>query len=313
MEQMHVSNDALGDPAALSAAWARDGYWYFKNVIDLGAVERLRAHFVDELAKFDLVNPKDPALRLRTSNLDAVPKRVYGLEILAKNNIWETFVKEPAVNDFFAELVNDQPFWLPIVEYRAVPPSDTAGHSRKAYVHQDSFYNQGIDFYTCWFPLTSVDPDVGGIAIAEGYHAGACLHDLGNPPSFPIPEDAIPESDWRTANFEPGDVLVMSLNMPHTGLTNVSDRFRISMDARFMPASGNVPAIGEIAELNEQRISVRLRNGEERSFKLDEGTYCRGALTARLTPTELVDAMNIGDSVIVAGEAGRATVVRPAH
>jgi hypothetical protein len=46
MEELQVCNALLGNRAALDAAWQRDGYWFFRDVLDQGAVARLRAVFV---------------------------------------------------------------------------------------------------------------------------------------------------------------------------------------------------------------------------------------------------------------------------
>jgi hypothetical protein len=49
MREFNVSNDLLFDQAALSAAWDRDGYWFFKDVLDHRAIGRLRNTYMDTL------------------------------------------------------------------------------------------------------------------------------------------------------------------------------------------------------------------------------------------------------------------------
>ena len=61
MAQMKTHNHLLGDRAALDAAWETDGYWLFRNILDKGAVARLRGHFVRELERLGVVDPQDEA------------------------------------------------------------------------------------------------------------------------------------------------------------------------------------------------------------------------------------------------------------
>ena len=48
---MRVSNDHLADPAALEAAWRRDGYLFFRSVLDLDEVASVRRLIEAELLR----------------------------------------------------------------------------------------------------------------------------------------------------------------------------------------------------------------------------------------------------------------------
>ena len=76
MQELHVSNDLLDDRAALVAAWERDGYWFFRDVLDQGAVGRLRSVFLDELSQLGVVAPDDPIARYNGQSLDGFPFRM---------------------------------------------------------------------------------------------------------------------------------------------------------------------------------------------------------------------------------------------
>src|SRR5437588_17402 len=50
------------------------------------------------------------------------------------------------------------------------------------------------------------------------------------------------DPDWRTATFEPGDVVVFGSLTVHGALPNASDRVRLSVDYRYQNASEPISA-----------------------------------------------------------------------
>jgi hypothetical protein len=308
MHQLHVSNEALGDRAALDAAWDRDGYWFFRDVLDHGAIARLREVYLGELAKLGVIEVGDPQARHNGAGLERVPPK---LETLSERRAYRSFTAEPSVHDFFRRLLGDEPFWIPTVEYHTTPPTRDRSRNRYTYVHQDGFYNDGVPFRICWIPLVPIDESVGGIVVAGGLHKGPCLHDRSSPPLFPIPDGAVPEAAWCRTNYLPGDLLMFDLNLPHTGLSNHSDRFRLSMDIRVMGASEDTPAVGPVIAIGADSISVRRADdGRVATFALDESTYCRGGDGKKTSPAEFSRSLKVGAEAIVAGRNGLATLVR---
>ncbi len=310
MQELHVSNALLSDRAALDAAWERDGYWFFRDVLDRDAVGRLRKVYVEELAKLKVADPADPLTRYNGASLEGFPFR---MEPLVEKKAWKPFVTEAPIHAFFQRLLADEPFWVPTVEYRATPPAADRARHRFDYVHQDGFYNEGIPFLICWIPLAEIDADIGGLVLAEGLHRGPYLHDMSQPPLFPVPDGAVPAGAWRRTTYRPGDVLLMDLNTPHTGLSNHSDRFRLSMDIRVMPASGDVPIVGRITAVQADAVSVRGDDGRSGTFRLDDQTYCRGLDGKKVPLAEIPSRLHAGDEVILAARDGRAAVIRPPH
>ena len=310
MQELHVSNDILDNRVALEAAWERDGYWFFRGVLDTEAVERLRSKFLDEIAQLGVIAPGDPIARYSGKSLSEFPFR---MEPLAARKIWKPFVAEPAIHRFFTRLLADEPFWIPTVEYRATPPAQDRSRPRFDYVHQDGFYNAGIPFLICWIPLAEIDADVGGLVLAEGLHKGPYLHDLSQPPLFPIPDGAVPANAWRRTTYRPGDVVIMHLNTPHTGVANYSDRFRLSMDIRVMATSGNTPIVGNITSITQREVAVQGEDGRSGTFTLDESTYSRGLDGGKVPLDEIPMRFHPGDEVILASHEGRVAVLRPPH
>jgi ectoine hydroxylase-related dioxygenase (phytanoyl-CoA dioxygenase family) len=313
-----VSNDLLNDHAALAAALERDGYLFFRDVLDPQAVADLRRAYVEELAKLGVVDANDPAVRYNGHSLDDLPKTpVSGvIEGIFKRAPWKSFVASPKVDALVRSVLGDAPYWAPILGYRVAKPRADAAGERLEYVHQDGFFNPGIPFINCWIPLVDMDPEVGGIAVAQGMHKGPTIHDESKPPSFPAMREAVPMSAWRRSDYHPGDLLMLHLDTPHSGITNISqDRFRMSMDIRMLPSSGELPVVGSIVEIKPDHVSVKDNAGECHTLGLDDRTYCRGkrfVSGARISSADAAAEYAPGDQVIVAHTGGRATVIRPA-
>jgi hypothetical protein len=321
MKEFKVSNPLLGNRHALDDAWAQDGYWFFRGVLDQGAVARLRAVYLKVLRELGVIDPtRDDCAIYNGAPLDNYPIKNDGsslnkdplLTLYPRNQ----FVAEPAIHGFFTKLFGDEPFWVPNTEFHAVPPNKNHSGSRFNYVHIDGANNKGLPLKICWMPLATIDADTGGLAIAEGLHKPR-MNDFPRPPQG-IAADAVPLDAWRSTVYQPGDLVVFSLETPHSGLANRSDRyFRLSMDIRGMRKSNNIPTVGRVKAIDACAITVAADDGHDRTFRLDEDTFCRitrGRLTGMpLDLAEIPQLVKVGDPVYVAAEHGTATFIRPQH
>jgi hypothetical protein len=310
VRELETSNHLLGNRAALDAAWERNGYWFFRDVLDHGAVARLRAVYMQLLGEYGVADPADPEARYTGASLEGFPFR---MDPLSGRKAWQPFVREAAIHAFFRRLLEDEPFWIPTVEYRATPPAADRTRSRLDFVHQDGFYNKGIPFRICWIPLAEIDEDVGGLALAEGLHRGPHLHDVSSPPLYPIPDGAIPAERWRRATYRPGDLLMMDLNTPHSGLANFSDRFRLSLDIRVMRAGENPPLVGRLTAVGSDAVSIEGDDGRGGQFQIDGASYVRTVDGKQVVAADVPASFKLGDEVILVAREGRVATLRPTH
>lgn len=319
MGQLKTSNHLLGDREALKQAWARDGYWYFKDVLDKGVISAMRTLWIDYLQRHGLIDPGVNENRYNGSGFAdkaITPAELSRVSEFNHKNIHAMLTENPKIVATMKELLGDDPFWLPIAEYRANPPVEDATGSRFIYPHQDGFYSRDMEMKICWIPLDTVDEELGGCAWIEGAHRGPILHDLSKPPLFPIPTEVVPMDGWKRADFEAGDIVIFDLNLPHSGLTNLSkDRFRMSMDIRVTEASGKVPSIGDVLSVSEDRVTLRNdRSGLEESYAIDASTYVRGTDGRKREGAEIPQTFQVGEKVIVNAKGGQtATLVRSVH
>jgi hypothetical protein len=316
MQELKTHNHLIDDKAALDAAWEQDGYWFFRGVLDKDAVARLRQSWIDELEKNAVIDPVGSAptyksVRYNGGSLETYPFR---MEPIAAKRPWVEFVAEEPINAFFTRLFKDDPFWVPVVEYRATPPQQDISKSRIDAIHQDGPFSPGIPFRICWIPLAEIDADTGGLMLAEGLAAErVSFHPTLEGGSIgPIPLEAIPADRWRRTTYQAGDVLLMNLWTPHTGLANRSDRFRLSMDHRVMAKGDKCPLVGTVVDISENHVVVSNDCGQHR-LRIDPETYVRNTVGQKLNGAAITDFYSPGSPVIIAYDDDRASVVRPPH
>ena len=316
MQELKTHNHLLGNLAALDEAWESDGYWFFRDVLDKDAVGRLRRSWIDVLENEGVIDPvgdapTDKSVRYNGSTLEKFPFR---MDPLARQKPWPAFVAEKPIHDFFTRLFQDEPFWVPVVEYRATPPQQDRSKSRIDGIHQDGPYSPGIPFRICWIPLAEIDADIGGLILAEGMAADKVNYHPrdGKGSNAGISLDTIPADRWRRTTYQAGDVLLMNLWTPHTGLANRSDRFRLSMDHRVMARGDKCPIVGTVEQIAVDGIVVRDPAGSH-ELSIDPDTYVRNTVGQKLVGTEITDFYSPGSDVIIAYDGNRASVVRPPH
>lgn len=312
---LKVHNGLLGNRDALDRAWETDGYWYFKDVLDKEAVGRMRRVYTDELERLKVIEPSngartDKSVKWNGASLTDFPHR---MDTLWHNDTWKLLTSAPPIKEFFTELLGDKPIWLPIVEYRATPPvpEDVKKSGQwSTGIHQDGPYSPGIPFRICWIPLATIDREIGGLALVEGMAEKVNQHPIVNGAPGYISQESMPADRWRTANYEAGDVLLMNPWTPHTGLYNISSRFRLSMDHRVLIAADGAPAIGKVKEVSTKHLVVVDDEEVEHRMELDDDTYIRPNDGKRLRGQEILDFYKPGVNVIAAHDGKKTILVR---
>jgi len=114
--------------------------------------------------------------------------------------------------------------------------------------HTDFYRFQGTasGMCTCWMPLNDYTVADGTLAVCEGSHhlSDADTGEYGVdfktelPPSF---DEFNTDAVWRSTDFRAGDLVIFDIRLVHASTVNTSDRFRLSMDTRWQPASAVDP------------------------------------------------------------------------
>ena len=111
-------------------------------------------------------------------------------------------------------------------------------------MHSDYFFFNGNaqSMLTCWIALGDYTVEDGTLVVCERSHtlSGFCM-DKFYESKQELPE-AFCETEpsqhmWRTTDFEAGDAVIFDIRLVHASSTNLSDKFRISIDTRWQPSS----------------------------------------------------------------------------
>ena len=310
MGELNCSNHLLGDRKALAEAWDRDGYWFFRDVLDQEVIARIRQTYVDYLVRMGVADRGDPEHRYNGADFSALPINTNGTR-LNDCKAHKLLHEAPTINVFFEKLFGCAPFWVPFTVHRTNPPVKDKYKPRFDFIHEDGVYNDGLPFLICWVPIDDIDEEVGGIALLEGVHKGPCLHRKEGMNIIPIQLEDIPPNRWRRADYRPGDVLLMSLRTPHSGLANISkDRFRLSLDTRIMPSSGKVPIVGTLTRVTTAGVRIEDAKGVHELI-FDEASFVRGHRGDQMPIAEIPNRYRPGDEVIIAFAGDRVVNMRP--
>lgn len=310
--ELNVSNHLIGDAEGLKQAWERDGYWFFRDVLDKDVIAQIRKVYVDYLVEMGLTDPDDPQHLWNGKDYSDLPVNSNHTK-LNDLKAHKLLHEAPTINAFFNTLFGCDPFWVPFTVHRTNPPVKDVGASRFDFIHDDGSYNEGLPFLICWVPIFDIPPEAGGLAVLEGLNRQPSLHRREGMKILPIVESEVPAGHWRTAHYRPGDVLLMDLRTPHSGMKNISkDQFRMSLDTRIMPSSGNCPLAGAITAVSADGVTLATANGE-RSLRFDDTSFVRGMRGDRMPLADIPGRYNPGDEVIVAFEGDVAKNMRPQH
>jgi hypothetical protein len=160
-----------------------------------------------------------------------------------------------------------------------------------------------------------MDEENGGLAVRPGLHNGPSLYpESSNPTSrdfitFMPHDHELLDDSVATYPFKLGDAVIFHRETPHSGLHNLSNRFRLSFDVRFVRASDNVPLIGTMMSIEKDRIKVKsLDDGHVEALRISSDTYFREEIS-RYPIEAFAETFPIGTEVIVARENGFANMV----
>jgi hypothetical protein len=239
----------IGDPEVLRAVLQSDGYLYLRGALDTDHVLAAREEVLKRLVEVGEVD--EPAI-------DGISTGVSKREDVVDNQAayWKSVCEGSALRGVthsgrmleIAESLHGEPvspfdfLWL-----RAMPPGKASPF------HFDHVYmNRGTDrLYTIWTPLGNVPLSHGGLLVIENSHTWTDLiddyrgFDVDRDTSRPgfVTDDPVTLAKQRgvhllSADFHPGDIVVMLMFTLHGSLDNNSgNRIRLSSDTRYQPAS----------------------------------------------------------------------------
>lgn len=247
LKELRVSNDAKNDPEELRRRIDKEGYLFFKQLLNPNNLLELRKQILTTLQEGGWLiagtNPMDGIADVTQKCTEGDRKytdvyhKVQKLEALHRSGHW------PETLDMIEKIMDGpaMPFphqvvrlWFPkYIEYTTP-------------IHQDFVHFQGhFENLTVWAPIGDCPIELGGLAVIPGSHKIGKVLDhhfaLGaGGLNIHVEEEATrhPEiaSGWYTTNYEVGDTLIFPSLTIHKALPNVTeDQMRASLDNRYNP------------------------------------------------------------------------------
>lgn len=234
MKPFIVSNDVADSPIELQARAERDGYLFFRDLVDTDMLFNLRGQFIDILEDHNW-------LAEGTDREEVIAGRAFTKE--GDDGWWPVFddfqrlydfhkfAHDPALIGVLDRLFGEKTLVHPRNIGRIIfPDGDTTPP------HQDYVHIQGTpNTWTAWIPLGDVPAELGGLAVLEGSHTYGVLPVRKMKGAGGVGIGSLPDGhEWRASEFSAGDVLLFHSHLVHRGVDNTTgNRIRLSVDYRY--------------------------------------------------------------------------------
>ena len=230
--RFRVSNDALDDARQLKARLQKEGYLFFRDVLEKQAVLRAEADFIRVLQKQGIVKLGASEPVWTGADLDQIDDN----ELYAASSyvdLLESQHTRRCLERIFGGPVRISPG----IGIRYAFPEDSKYLTP---AHQDHFFiRETNDFCMLWIPLMDIDAKVGGLTIAagsnqHGLYEHVLLDDVYSYGFKGRKQKGIPLSEihypWLATDYRLGDLLLFHSQAAHRALANTSDRVRLSLN-----------------------------------------------------------------------------------
>ena len=226
------STEFLFDGDKLRDQLSREGYIFIRNVIPRDEVLEVRSRLLAIASEYQWLDSAYPEAE-GVVNPELDPNVIRGASISAINRMWcdeavHGLRSHKNVLALFDRIFKEPTIAHPRFTLRHVFPGSPA-----TVTHQDHVHVGGEEFYSMWSPLGDCPMEQGVLALVPNSHQGGLLK-----ASFAgmgiVEEDSW---SWVSGAVRSGDVIIFSNMMVHKALPNLTNKLRLSFDARYQAAS----------------------------------------------------------------------------
>lgn len=247
LQQLRDSNDVRHDPVALRTRLEEDGFLWLRGLIDRAAVAEARRVILEYMDRQQALVPGEPVLE------GVMQRGVKGVNMMGRKGVTADpavlrVLEAPELFTLFAQLFDEQANTFDYKWLRAVGNEDYTG------AHYDVVYmGRGSQrLHTTWIPLGDIPVSQGTLAMCVGSHSAPAFEKLRQTYGrMDVDRDRIEGwfstdplelaekygGQWATSDFQMGDVMIFGMYAMHASTTNITDRYRLSCDVRFLPVS----------------------------------------------------------------------------
>ena len=246
LSELRESQDLLGEAAALWARLHEDGYLLLRGLIDRDTVLAGRETILKSMQTQGSLVPEAPLLE------GVMPPGGKSARIRENQLIHDRSIRKVLENRalfaLFDALFEEPSLTFPFKWMRAI------GNEQYTAAHYDFVYmgRGSRNLYTVWIPFGDIPIQQGTLAVCRGSHnleSFARIRDTygrmdvdrdrtaGHFERDPLEIVDRFGGQWLGANYSAGDVIVFGMHTMHASTTNLTNRFRLSCDVRYQPAS----------------------------------------------------------------------------
>jgi ectoine hydroxylase-related dioxygenase (phytanoyl-CoA dioxygenase family) len=235
------SNDALDHPEELRARMQRDGYLFFRTLIDTAAIREVR-HDLLALCRDAGWLAEGSGLMEGIAapderHVEPEPDYMVVYDRVMKLESFHALAHDPAMLAMYRDLLGETVLVHPRNIARIIFPQNTK-YTTPA--HQDFIHIQGArETFTSWIPLGDCPREFGSLAVLAGSHHAGLLptHAAYGAGGRGVDTEELGLA-WVEGDFREGDCLVFHSHCVHRALENTSpNRLRLSVDYRYQGVS----------------------------------------------------------------------------
>jgi len=243
--QLRESNEIRDDAVALRERLQTDGFLFLRNFHDREEVLSVRRDILEIMAATGELDPQSP---LMDGVINPALKTQATVSTKGRENLKTDSLKRLLYGSrpakFFGTLFAAEPLAFQFQWLRA------GGHGAGSTIHADVVYmGRGTKrLCTIWTPLGDIPPEMGPLVLCLGSHRWEHVRTTYG--QADVDRDRIPGhftenpaelvekfgGRWATAPMRAGDAVIVNMFLLHASLTNMTNRYRISVDTRWQPA-----------------------------------------------------------------------------
>ncbi|MDP9182068.1 MAG: phytanoyl-CoA dioxygenase family protein, partial [Actinomycetota bacterium] len=236
VQQLTDSTSLASDGPALRARLAEDGYLFFRGLLPREGVLQVRAGvyaaldaagWLAEGSTLDAPLPTPLAVREGGEGYLAA---YLGIQ---REQAFHELAHSADLVPLLSLMIGEQLLVHPRKIARTSLPKD----DEYTPPHQDFRLIQGsVDTFTVWVPLGDCPASLGSLRMLAGSHKQGLIEaDSGKGPGGLKVDVGDDHPDWRTTDYQAGDVIVFTSLTVHGALPNTEDCLRFSADFRYQP------------------------------------------------------------------------------
>lgn len=245
--RLRDSSTLVGDTEALRQRLDEDGYLYLKGFLNRDEVLEARAAILSYMAEHEGL---EPGARPLDGVMGQYGKSVHmmGRPPITHAPEVRAVLESPRLFELYRTLMAEPVKTFHYKWLRAVGNEEATG------CHMDHVYmgRGSRRVMTCWVPFADIPIEQGTLAICSGSHSEEGFARLRETYGkmdvdrdrvqgwFTVHPREITETfggRWLTDDIHAGDIITFGMHLMHASTTNTTDRWRLSCDVRFQPAS----------------------------------------------------------------------------